>query len=74
MARFELSNVKFELNDLKNEIGEKVADTSETALLELGKLCSEYVSTLGRYEHLFTMTATHEKQEAESQTVIEVKP
>jgi hypothetical protein len=63
LARFKVSSVKYELNQLKEAIADKSTDKTETAFLELGELCSEYTATLALYEHLFTMAATAKQTE-----------
>jgi hypothetical protein len=63
LAQFKLTDVQFELKQLKAAIADKAAEQSETAFLELGKLCSDYTATLAYYEHLFTMAETAKQTE-----------
>jgi hypothetical protein len=58
LAQFDLASAKFELKQLKEAIAKKSAKQSETAILELGQLCKDYILKLSEYEHLFTMATT----------------
>ena len=62
MAQFELKRRKICIESLKNELASKASDPNETANLELGQLCAEYVDNLSRYEHLFVMSTVAREQ------------
>ncbi|MFA5365187.1 MAG: hypothetical protein WC325_08420 [Candidatus Bathyarchaeia archaeon] len=62
MAQFEVNQARFLLEDLKRDIAKVASTQSESAVLELGPLCDEYVKALTCYEHLLAMTNAAQKE------------
>jgi hypothetical protein len=64
-ASFEIKEAKIKLTFLKEEVANKAAEKTETALLELGELCSVYASQLEHYEHLLALADAFSRQSKE---------
>ena len=68
MAKYEVNGVKFDLEYLKRDIQEKSTEQTESAIFELGRLCTEYTTLLTRYEHLASMTEAHKQDTIKEET------